>query len=193
MMLGMPMPRIETARLLLRRWQRRDVDDLFEYARQPDVGPSAAWLPHPSRQHSLQVLMNVFMPEDTQWAIEYKDLRKVIGSISLHRDAKRTTPNTRALGYSLSHDFWGQGLMSEAAPTVIAYGFEHMRLDLISCYHFEGNDRSRRVIEKCGFTFEGMLRHCSCVGESMIHHDYCYSMTREEYFARQSPDNKATT
>ena len=184
------MPRLETARLLLRRWQKRDVDDLYEYARHPEVGPNASWLPHPNRQHSMLVLVKVFMKEDGQWAIEHKELRKVIGAISLHRDAKRSAPNTRALGYSLSHDFWGQGLMSEAAPVVVAYGFERMRLDLISCYHFEGNERSRRIIEKCGFTFEGILRHCTSVGKN-IHQDYCYSMTREEYFARPPQDKKA--
>ncbi|NLF62669.1 MAG: GNAT family N-acetyltransferase [Lentisphaerae bacterium] len=183
------MPRLETARLLLRRWQMRDVDDLFEYARHPEVGPSAAWMPHPNRQYSLQMLAGVFMEEDTRWAIEHKELRKVIGAISLHDDAKRTAPNTLSLGYSLSHDFWGQGLMSEAAPVVVAYGFEQLCLDLISCYHFEGNERSRRIIEKCGFTFEGILRHCNRVGEK-IHHDYCYSMTREEYFTRRSQDRQ---
>ncbi len=178
------MQAIGTARLLLRRWQRRDVDDLYEYASQPDVGPNASWLPHPNRQHSLQVLTNFFLQEDGQWAIEHRALGKVIGAISLHRDAKRTAPETRALGYSLSHDFWGRGLMSEAAPAIIRHGFENMNLKLISCYHFEDNERSRRVIEKCGFTFEGVLRRCSMVGETVIHHDFCYSMTREEYLAR---------
>lgn len=175
------MHKIETPRLLLRPWQKSDVDDLFEYASHPAVGPNAAWLPHPNRQHSLEVLMTIFMYQDANWAIEYKQLRKVIGSISLHHDMKRSAPNTRALGYSLSHDFWGKGLMSEAAPKVISYGFETMDLALIACYHFPNNERSRKIIEKCGFTFEGILRRCTGIGEQIVQDDYCYSMTKEEY------------
>ena len=57
------------------------------------------------------------------------------------------------IGYVLSRDFWGRGLMPEAVKRVIDWLFEEQKVDFILCGHFVRNDRSRRVIEKCGFQY----------------------------------------
>lgn len=59
----------------------------------------------------------------------------------------------REIGYVLSKDYWGQGLMPEAVQTVIRYLFDAEGLDFILAGHFDRNSRSRRVIEKCGFQY----------------------------------------
>jgi len=57
----------------------------------------------------------------------------------------------REIGYVLSREYWGQGLMPEAVQAVIAYLFAREGLDFLLVGHFEQNRRSARVIEKCGF------------------------------------------
>ena len=59
----------------------------------------------------------------------------------------------REVGYVLSKAYWGKGLMTEAVKAVISYCFEMLDFDYLTCAHFNYNDRSRRVIEKCGFKF----------------------------------------
>ena len=60
---------------------------------------------------------------------------------------------TRALGFVLSKDYWGRGLMPEAVNAVIRWLFEEQELDAILCAHFDCNTRSARVQQKCGFRF----------------------------------------
>lgn len=78
---------------------------------------------------------------------------------------------------------WGKGYMTEVVRRMMQFGFESLCLDLISVGHFEFNDRSRRVIEKCGFRYEGTLRRASSIFDGSVHDALVYSMLREEYFA----------
>lgn len=87
------------------------------------------------------------------------------------------------IGYALREESWGKGYMTEVVRRIIQFGFESLCLDLISVGHFEFNDRSRRVIEKCGFRYEGTLRRASSIFDGSVHDALVYSMLREEYFA----------
>lgn len=71
--------------------------------------------------------------------------------------------------------------MTEAARAVIRYGFETMELPMISIYHNPVNHRSKRVIEKCGFHFEGILRRANRIYNGDIRDMACYSLTKEEW------------
>ena len=57
----------------------------------------------------------------------------------------------REIGYDLAKDQWGKGLMPEAVQAVINYMFNEIDLDFLLCGHFNKNNQSRRVQEKCGF------------------------------------------
>ena len=59
----------------------------------------------------------------------------------------------REIGYVLSKEYWGKGIMVEAVKAVIEYCFEELKLDAITVGHFINNNQSRRVIEKCGFEY----------------------------------------
>ena len=87
------------------------------------------------------------------------------------------------IGYALREESWGKGYMTEVVRHMMQFGFESLCLDLISVGHFEFNDRSRRVIEKCGFRYEGKLRRTSSIFDGSVHDALVYSMLREEYFA----------
>jgi len=173
------MKTLETKRLLLRAWQETDADDMYAYAKNPLVGPSAGWKPHENREESLRII--AMFSKENVWAVVHKKDGKVIGSLGLDRDMRRSNARVHSLGYVLSPDYWGQGLMVEAASAAIAHGFNTMELDLISVVHYPFNAQSRRVIEKLGFRYEGTLRQATTLFTGQVHDDVCYSMTKEEW------------
>ena len=79
------------------------------------------------------------------------------GGIGLHpqSDINRLTFE---LGYWLAEPYWGRGIMSAAVRATVAHGFETLPLERIEAYVFANNPASARVLEKCGFSFEGRLR-----------------------------------
>jgi len=174
------MDTLYTERLILRPFSEDDLDDFYEYAKNPNVGPNAGWKPHESKEESLEILKG-FIEEEEVWAIIDKQTNKVIGSIGLHDDRKRNNKKAKMLGYVLAEPYWGKGLATEAAKRVIQYAFEKLELDLLSVYHYPFNNRSKRVIEKCGFRYEGILRKASTLYDGSVYDDVCYSLTKQEY------------
>ena len=142
-----------TERLLLRPFVEEDAADLYEYARDPRVGPPAGWPPHGSRRESLEIIRTVFAAPHT-FAVVDRATGKVIGSAGFTGKARAEFPAPNdELGYALSPAFWGRGLMPEAAAELLRYAFEDLELAAVWCSHYRDNLRSRRVIEKCGFSF----------------------------------------
>ena len=171
---------LETERCILRPFRQSDLEDFFEYAKNPNVGPNAGWQPHNSIEESQEILQN-FIDGDEVWALVYKENNKLIGSVGLHKDHLRSTTDVRMLGYVLSEDYWGLGIMPEAAAAAITYAFEQLDISLVTVNHYTSNVRSKRVIDKLGFQYEGTLRHCSRIYDGTIHDLSCYSMSREEW------------
>lgn len=147
---------IETDRLILREWTLSDLDDFYEYAKEPGTGEMAGWLHHENKDVSLEIL-NMFINEKKTFAVEYKENHKVIGSLGIEMyglEDKLTEFNNyygREIGYVLSKDYWGLGLMTEAVKAVIEYLFNKLDYDFLICGFFDRNNRSKRVQEKCGF------------------------------------------
>ena len=79
------MKTMQTERLLLRRWEESDAEDLFRYARDPDVGPVCGWPPHQDVEESLSVIRNVLSGPEC-YAVCLKEDRKAIGCIELLRN-----------------------------------------------------------------------------------------------------------
>ncbi len=185
------MKTLETPRLLLRDWQKEDAEDLYHYAKDPEVGPAAGWKPHESIEESRDILDKMFLGSTEVWAIVSKEDGRVIGSLGLHGDSKRAgVPGVKMLGYVLSREYWGRGLMTEAAKAALAYAFEEEKLQMVSVFHFPFNGRSRRVIEKCGFRREGFLRMATCQYNGKILDEVCYSLTADEYWAGKDAEKK---
>ncbi len=147
---------IETDRLILRPWRESDLEDFFEYASVPGIGEMAGWKHHASLEES-KTILSLFVQEKKTFALELKENGKVIGSLGLEdRDGDLDLPEEqvgRGIGYVLSKNYWSKGLMTEAVNAVIKYCFENLHYDWLICGHFLQNDRSRRVIEKSGFTY----------------------------------------
>lgn len=147
---------LETERLILRPFKLEDLDDFYEYASVPDVGERAGWNHHENKDESLIVLSR-FIESDKTFAILLKENKKVIGSLGVEKynDEDKLEEfkdyKGRELGFVLSKDYWGKGIMKEAVERVSDYLFDEMDLDFLLCGHFENNTQSRRVQEKCGF------------------------------------------
>ena len=148
--------RLESPRLILREWKIEDVDDLFTYASVPGVGEMAGWPHHKNREESLY-RVNKFIKEKHTFAIVYKENNKVIGSLGIEKYGAEDRLSEffkykgREIGYVLSKDYWGKGLMPEAVKLVIDYLFNVLDYDFLLCGHFVRNHQSARVQEKCGF------------------------------------------
>ncbi|MDD4493169.1 MAG: GNAT family N-acetyltransferase [Eubacteriales bacterium] len=148
---------LETERLLLRSFNEGDLEDLFTYASVPGIGEMAGWPHHDSIETSKRILKS-FIEGKEVFALYHKNDRKVIGSLGLHsswasKDERYKDLKVKEIGYVLSKDYWGRGLVPEAVNAVIAYCFDTLGAEALTCCHFLTNNQSRRVIEKCGFSF----------------------------------------
>ena len=147
---------LETERLILRRWEEQDAESLFQYASDPDVGPIAGWPPHRSLQESLDVIRNVFNGREA-YAVCLKTDNRAIGAIELklngHTDLTDRDDECE-LGYWLGKPFWGQGLIPEAAKEMLRHAFEEIGMTKVWAGYYEGNAKSKRVQEKCGFRYQ---------------------------------------
>ena len=147
---------IETERLILRRWEDADAESLYEYAKDPDVGPIAGWPPHKSIEESLGIIKNVFCGAEA-FAVCLKRDNKAIGAIELklngHTDMTERDDECE-LGYWIGKPFWGLGLIPEAAEEIIRHGFEDLGMRAIWCGYYDGNEKSKRVQKKLGFKYQ---------------------------------------
>ncbi len=153
-------PTLETERLILRRMQRRDAKDMFEYSKDPEVTKYLLWDPHPNVKYTERYLSylegryrdGLFH----DWAVVLRDSGKMIGTCGFTRFYDEN--DAAECGYVLNPRFWGQGIACEALSAVMKFGFMTLGLHRIECKYMIGNDRSRRVMEKAGMSFEGLLR-----------------------------------
>ena len=147
---------LKTNRLILRRFEESDAENIYEYAKDPDVGPIAGWPPHTSVSESLDVIRNVFSAAEC-YAVCLKEDGKAIGAIELklngHTDMTDRDDECE-LGYWLGKPFWGQGIMPEAAGEMLRHAFEDLGMQKVWCGYYDGNTKSKRVQEKCGFRYQ---------------------------------------
>lgn len=144
-----------TERLILRPWQESDAESLYKYAKDPKVGPIAGWPVHTSVDNSRGIIREVLSAEET-YAVCLKENERAVGSIGLMKGAASNLnlPDTEGeIGYWIGVPYWGQGLIPEAVKEILRRGFEDLKLDKIWCGYFEGNTKSKRVQEKCGFIY----------------------------------------
>ncbi len=148
-------PELRTERLLLRPFRSDDVDDVLAYATDSEWNRYLG-LPEPYTRRSAEEFVATAILSDREmhpmWAIEHEGY--VAGGINLNVHGL-----TRAeMGYSLARPLWGRGLTTEAAQSVIAYGFGALGLARVHACADIRNRASWRVMEKLGMQREGVLR-----------------------------------
>jgi len=168
---------IDCGSVFLRPFDVSDAADLYAYAKDPRIGTAAGWKPHESVKESAEIIRTVFSAPDT-FAVVDKASGKVIGSAGYTGRRRGAFAREDEIGYALSAEFWGRGIMPEVVRALLRHGFTRMGLEAVWCSHYDDNSRSRRVIEKCGFrpVFSEMLEDGT--GEHLTHF---YVITAEEW------------
>lgn len=175
---------IETPRLILRPWRETDAPALFRYASDPDIGPVAGWTPHASLEESLRIIRTVFAAPEI-YAVVLKESGEPVGSCGImFADGLYSAdmqPGHAEIGYWIGKPYWGQGLIPEAVRALLTRSFNELKLEAVWCGYYDGNVKSRRVIEKCGFRFHHTNPDIvSPLGDTRTEHFYI--MTSEDYF-----------
>lgn len=166
---------LETNRLYLRKWKEEDVELLYLYAKDERIGPITGWPVHKSIEDSKFVLENVLMQEGN-YALCLKDhtLIGCIGIMNQQTSNMNVGENEYEIGYWLGVPYWGNGYVPEIVNGVIEYLFNN-GCKRIWCGYFDGNDKSKRVNEKCGFKYVRTNNnyYCKPMNEYRILHIHC--------------------
>ena len=174
---------LTTDRLILRPWTDADAETLYQYAKDPEVGPIAGWPVHTSVENSLEIIRTVLSADET-YAVCLKDNNVAVGSVGLMigKSSNLDLPDTEGeIGYWIGVPFWGQGLIPEACREIIRRGFEDLGLEKLWCGYFDGNIKSKRAQEKCGFRYHHTNRdiHWALMDDIRTEHVTCLS--REDW------------
>lgn len=179
---------LTTERMILRRWEEGDAEDLYQYASDPAVGPMAGWQPHQSIDESRYIIKTVFGGAEA-YALCLKSDNRAIGAIELmlngHTDLTERDDECE-LGYWLGKPFWGQGLMPEAVREMLRHAFEDLGMRKVWCRYYEGNTKSKRVQEKVGIKYQRTAKE---VDVPLMHEkrtDHVNAITKEEWLTMYS-------
>ena len=174
---------IETEHLILRNWQESDAPALYQMCRDETFRRSGVAF-FDSVQGTEEAIG--FWAKDSRFkAIIHRESGELIGSISLG-DMNRYEGYVE-LEYAIAADYRNRGYATEAVKCMVDYGFAELDLAVIAAWVRSHNRESIRVLEICGFTFEGRLRkHARDQSDTL-----CYSMLREEWADSQMIDTKS--
>ena len=124
---------LTTQRLILRSWRESDAESLYEYAKDPAVGPVAGWPPHTSVWDSREIIRDV-LSADEVYAVTLKGDGRAIGGVGLSVGSASNfrLPDTEGeIGYWIGVPFWGRGYIPEAVRELQRHGFEDLKLEKI--------------------------------------------------------------
>ena len=184
------MPELTTGRLTLRRMLVSDTEDMYAYASRPDVTRYLTWYPHTDHAYTREYLQylggryTVGMFYD--WAIVYEPDGKMVGTCGF--TSFNCASDSAEVGYVLNPDYWGKGIATEALRRVLAFGFEELKLHRIEAKFICGNQRSRRVMEKVGMRFEGVMREGMLVKGKYVDVGIC-SILRSEWLDEKNRED----
>ena len=115
------------------------------------------------------------------FAITLRETGEVMGKIKYQRDYCRYNTDSISIGYELSRRYRHNGYMTEALRAMVQNAFEVMNVEVVAISHFVGNEPSRKVIERAGFIFEGVMPCGFKRFDGEIFDNVCYSILRSEY------------
>lgn len=153
-------PELLTKRLRLRAINAGDVNNIQYHVNTEAVCNNLSYTPHPYTMEMAENWMrniNRGMDNGTcrYWSICDRKTEEFIGSMGLSLFIEQEGAE---MHYWLGEAFWNKGYCTEAAKRTIQYVFEDLKLHRLQITHREGNVASKRVVEKCGFVFEGTMR-----------------------------------
>lgn len=179
--------RIETERLILRRFEYIDSANMLKYWISDPVVQSMYSEPVYSNEQEVKELLDKYISsykkdDYYRWAILFKETNECIGQIAYFLvDSKN---HFAEIEYCIGSLFQGRGLATEATKAIIQFGFEKMNLHKVQVCHKSINIPSKKVIEKCGFVYEGTLRDFFYMDGRYVDRLY-YSILKDEFEAKK--------
>ncbi len=151
------MPVLDTERLTLRKMKTCDTDDMYEYARLPEVTQYLTWTEHPNKIYThryLEYIKDQYANGDFyDWALILKENGKMIGTCGF--TAFDVQNNCAEIGYVVNPQYRGKGYAPEAVREIMRFGFMDLNLHRITARYIDGNSASFSVMKKCGMRYEG--------------------------------------
>lgn len=178
---------LQTDRLILRPWKEDDAAALYKYAKNPEVGPIAGWPPHTSVENSREIIRDVLSAPET-YAVVLKETGEPVGSAGIMFSGNGTTEfgETEAeIGYWIGVPYWGQGLIPEAVRELLRRCFEDLHLTAVWCGYYDGNLKSKRVQEKCGFKYHHTEENSRSSFLGDIRTEHFTRMTKQNWESNQ--------
>jgi ribosomal-protein-alanine N-acetyltransferase len=154
-------PILRTQNLILRPFEISDARNVQKLAGDISIADTTLNIPHPYEDGMAEVFIAEVKQrhEDEvsfEAAIELKTLNQLIGAIGLINISKRY--QTAELGYWIGKPYWNKGYGSEAAKTMVDFGFSNLKLHKVYACHFKRNKSSARIMQKIGMKYEGTFK-----------------------------------
>jgi len=185
------LPRFETKRLVLRRIESTDCEDMFEYSADVNVTKYLTWLPHINISETRDYLSDIQKKYESgkffDWGLVYKADGRFVGTCGF--TSINLAQNSCEVGYVLSRRYWGMGLIPEALECVMDFAFNYLGFDKVEGRFLDGNKNSKKVMEKVGMTYEKIDYNVLHIkGEYKTVHTY--SITKTAFENRRNALNK---
>lgn len=181
---------LTTKRLLLRQMESGDAEALHSFKSDPDVTRLYAEEPYHSIEQTRSWVQACIggsrSREVLAWTLVSRATEQPIGMVCFwnidhgHRRAE--------IGYELNPDCWHKGLMTEALTSIIDHGFQKLGFHRIEATPLVINEASQRLLERCGFRKEGVLRHRLLFQDRFLDEAY-YGLLREDWMERGRAGN----
>ncbi len=175
--------RIETERLILRRFVRDDAPAAFKNWESDDrVTEFLTWPTYHDMRDTERIIDEWIASYKGlsfyQWAIELKEIGEPIGSISVVDQDERT--KKVHIGYCIGSRWWRLGITTEAFRGIIPFFFDEVKVNRIESRHDPNNPHSGDVMKKCGLKYEGTLRQADWNNKGIV--DTCmYGLLKNEW------------
>ena len=177
--------KLETERLILRRLEKNDANDMFNnWCNDLDVTRYLPWNPHGTIEVTndlLDMWINDYdNPYVYRWIVVLKENNEPIGTVDVVN--KDIDNKVFEIGYCYSKKSWGNGYGTEVLSKVISFLFDNVEVEVIMAKHNENNVASGMVMKKSNMSYDATLR------SRVIDKDtgkrvgiVYYSITKEEY------------
>ena len=163
---------------MIRDWRDDDAPGIARYADNRKIAKNLRdGFPHPYGLSDAQEFLSKVRQQDPTTIFAIVSEAEVIGGIGLGlgEDVHRYTAE---MGFWLAEPYWGKGIMTEAVKRFTEFAFDRFDLQRIFAEPYATNPASARVLEKAGYTLEGILR-ANVIKEGVVLDQYLYALTKE--------------
>ncbi len=178
--------KLETKRLTLRDWTKRDISDLIEGLNNYNVSKWLALVPHPYTKKDAQEWINYCRQNAKSknrgyyFAIELKSEKKVIGGIDINKINK--FHGIGGGGFWVNAKYHRQGYGAEALAAKIDFAFNKLKLRRLESGFFKGNKPSLNLQKKFGYKVEGLRRKgFKCKADGKLKDEYITALLRNDW------------